>query len=401
MALPGHIMKHRKWLSMMMILKITPNSATSECVTVDNRICIFPFNYQNQTYAGCTGEGAPDGMLWCSTKVNSEGDHMAGQGEWGHCAADCPSAWQRTNPDCRELEVSDQVDNLSSGLYSVHQNQSHEGRALYINQAKNLVIFWVKRDAGWSLGNQSGLSTGESFYTSGPEVEGEPWQGAWRESKLKIFCSQDLPFIRSVPRTAQEDKKCLTTESCLTRENCPAVEKLYQQLDGKRKEDAVKRLRANVCNLRMKAFCCKTEDSSICQADESCKEVSECPEVKEIVGQIKSGNLPFRESITIYENLKARLCDKQKEKFCCKENTAGTMIPNNYETSSPRTNLTANVYAGTFLPLASDRMCANANQTASLIINGKNSKPGQYPFMALLGRKVRKRRHNGRIRRFT
>ena len=80
MALPGHIMKHRTWLSMMMILMITPNSVTSECVTVDNRICIFPFNYQNQTYAGCTGEGAPDGMLWCSTKVNSEGDHMAGVG---------------------------------------------------------------------------------------------------------------------------------------------------------------------------------------------------------------------------------------------------------------------------------------------------------------------------------
>ena len=130
MALPGHIMKHRTWLSMMMILKITPNSVTSECVTVDNRTCIFPFNYQNQTYAGCTGEGVPDGILWCSTKVNSEGDHIAGQGEWGHCAADCPSAWQRTNPDCRELEVSDQVDNLSSGLYSFDKNQSHEGRAL-------------------------------------------------------------------------------------------------------------------------------------------------------------------------------------------------------------------------------------------------------------------------------
>ena len=63
----------------------------AECVTVDNKICIFPFNYQNQTYDGCTGEGEPDGRPWCSTKVTSEGDHIGDQGEWGHCAADSPS----------------------------------------------------------------------------------------------------------------------------------------------------------------------------------------------------------------------------------------------------------------------------------------------------------------------
>jgi hypothetical protein len=108
------------------------------------------------------------------------------------------------------------------------------------------------------------------------------------------------------------------------------------------------------------------------------------------------------EKVLQYMRLCDRLCDKQKEKFCCKENTAGKTITNIYETSRPRTNPITNVFDGTFLPLASERMCGlKANQRPSFIINGKDSKPGQYTFMALLGRKVRKRDHIGRIKRVT
>ena len=93
---------------------------------------------------------------------------------------------------------------------------------------------------------------GVLFNSSGPEVKGEPWQGAWKESNLEVFCAEDLPFTRSVPSIPQNSKKCLATESCLSRENCPAVERIFQNMLGKRKGDPdrleiVKKLKNIVC----------------------------------------------------------------------------------------------------------------------------------------------------------
>ena len=71
---------------LMMLLHTAPGiSHAEECRTVSNKSCIFPFRHKNQTYAGCTEEGNEDGRLWCSTRVTSEGEHMVGEGEWGHC----------------------------------------------------------------------------------------------------------------------------------------------------------------------------------------------------------------------------------------------------------------------------------------------------------------------------
>jgi len=47
--------------------------------------CVFPFRYGGKTYTGCTKAG--HNALWCSTKTDSNGNHISGN--WGNCNSDC------------------------------------------------------------------------------------------------------------------------------------------------------------------------------------------------------------------------------------------------------------------------------------------------------------------------
>ena len=51
-----------------------------------NHRCIFPFVLNNVTYNNCAldTEG-----FWCSTKVDSNGNHIGKQGNWGICGQKC------------------------------------------------------------------------------------------------------------------------------------------------------------------------------------------------------------------------------------------------------------------------------------------------------------------------
>lgn len=374
------------YLSMIVMLHTT--SQAKECKTVANNACVFPFRHEDQTYAGCTDQSDTDGRLWCSTEVTSGGEHVVGQ--WGHCAEDCPTASERREASCGVLEVKDQDADTASGIYLVDQGNYHQGRSVFVNKEKDLFIFWLNEISGWGLGHELVISSGESLYSSGPDVEGEPWLGVWKESKLKIFCAEDFLFTRSALSMSilQVDKTCLSSESCQTRENCPALENLYQKLAGRSRNDpirveAIKELKSRVCNKKERGFCCeaKDEDEGICTDQSSCKKTEDCPEVVEKINLIKSRTLPISDSIKIYEDLKSRKCNSKTALFCCQDiqqTTELTIIPDNTE-------------VGTFLPSSSKRNCGlEASQTTHFVINGNDTKPGQFPFMVMLGRKVRK-----------
>jgi hypothetical protein len=55
----------------------------------DPKPCIFPFKYSGQTLTECTTLKDPEDNPWCSTKVDSKGDHVTSGGFWGHCGQDC------------------------------------------------------------------------------------------------------------------------------------------------------------------------------------------------------------------------------------------------------------------------------------------------------------------------
>ena len=67
-----------------------------ECITIGgpsrNATCIFPFEFNGIIYHDCAQDS--DGY-WCSTKVDSTGTHITGQGNWGICGPNCFNGWYR------------------------------------------------------------------------------------------------------------------------------------------------------------------------------------------------------------------------------------------------------------------------------------------------------------------
>jgi len=65
-----------------------PPTRDAVCKTTDgdrDTPCVFPFKFKGTTYSICTKSKDPDNEAWCSTKVDTDGNHVTGKGKWGHC----------------------------------------------------------------------------------------------------------------------------------------------------------------------------------------------------------------------------------------------------------------------------------------------------------------------------
>jgi len=78
--------------------------------------CVLPFIYKGVRQESCTLEDADDGKAWCSTLVDTEGVHVGGKGQWGHCSADCFKQ-KVPEPSNDNLEIQGNIRN--SGLDKV------------------------------------------------------------------------------------------------------------------------------------------------------------------------------------------------------------------------------------------------------------------------------------------
>merc|ERR1711970_1069364 len=74
----------------------TTSAPASTCTTVSGpdtgSQCVFPFTFSGSTYQSCadwTYGGENTGSKWCSTKVDSQGVHVNGEGNYGFCGASC------------------------------------------------------------------------------------------------------------------------------------------------------------------------------------------------------------------------------------------------------------------------------------------------------------------------
>ena len=54
-----------------------------------NQPCVFPFKWSGKTYTSCPVDPDDSDETWCSTKTDSEGNHITGQGLWGQCGPKC------------------------------------------------------------------------------------------------------------------------------------------------------------------------------------------------------------------------------------------------------------------------------------------------------------------------
>ena len=78
---------------LLLVVVVVP-AQCDQCVTVEGlpngqvgAHCVFPFIHKNVTYVGCKKLVKKPGEGWCSTKVDSDGQHI--KGNWGQCGRDC------------------------------------------------------------------------------------------------------------------------------------------------------------------------------------------------------------------------------------------------------------------------------------------------------------------------
>jgi len=63
-------------------------SVVTECKTVTDNTCVFPFKFKGKTYNKCTKDESVNGMPWCATRVDRSGNVL--NGKWEDCEEGCP-----------------------------------------------------------------------------------------------------------------------------------------------------------------------------------------------------------------------------------------------------------------------------------------------------------------------
>ena len=59
-----------------------------ELKTSTKQACIFPFEFNQTLFSGCTTGFEPQNKSWCATKIDEKG--LAVEGYKGHCNETCP-----------------------------------------------------------------------------------------------------------------------------------------------------------------------------------------------------------------------------------------------------------------------------------------------------------------------
>ena len=83
-----NVMDQLEWIRSNIIEDAS--SGGNECHADNGKPCVFPFSFRNKQFRGCTSEFEDTGVAWCSTRTLN-GEHVAGQGEWGYCNSECPT----------------------------------------------------------------------------------------------------------------------------------------------------------------------------------------------------------------------------------------------------------------------------------------------------------------------
>ena len=60
----------------------------TDCKTISNKKCIFPFKFKGTEYIECTTVESENNQPWCASEVDRNGNVV--NGKWEDCNYDCP-----------------------------------------------------------------------------------------------------------------------------------------------------------------------------------------------------------------------------------------------------------------------------------------------------------------------
>ena len=125
-----------------------------------------------------------------------------------------------------------------------------------------------------------------------------------------------------------------------------------------------------------------TECQSSCGLDEECLEASRCQFYtveREKLNKLKKNTAEWTRQLT---KLKSLVCNARERKVCCAKNPSSATESGTRSPTNPRSPRDAPSYR----PSLAREECGELNSHAGFILGGNDTRLGEYPFLALLGK---------------
>eukprot|EP00092_Neocalanus_flemingeri_P075460 GFUD01093474.1.p1 GENE.GFUD01093474.1~~GFUD01093474.1.p1 ORF type:complete len:480 (-),score=113.09 GFUD01093474.1:19-1458(-) len=202
-----------------------------------------------------------------------------------------------------------------------------------------------------------------------------------------------LLALYSVFASVEEtDKDCGAYETCLKQENCPSFLEKSNQFKrlsrGLQKSKLRTELREAVCNKKKKAVCCPSseETDKNCGSGETCLKKEDCPSFLEIYNQysnLRKGS----EKSNLETELREAVCNKREKAVCCPRQTK-VRFQTATTTTTRQSDMSNSESSEKFLSRLGS--CGVSTTPASSVVGGEDTRPGDFPFAALVGYEVEK-----------
>ena len=201
------------------------------CYT-DTAACVFPFLYGGRQYSSCTTVGG-DGTAWCSTQVDSHGQHVEGSTMAcpAHCAvSDCPVGFTRHLTTCTQESPSTREDSHHTIDQAEARCTSQGARLLQPRSTRSILarktrlpIFYdnsvptvAKTIHGWAVSSGLGQETAIGLVVRSPDSR---WSLGYRDGSE--VPSGLVTWLPGYPST-HPDNTCITLQEGdkITNNNC-------------------------------------------------------------------------------------------------------------------------------------------------------------------------------------
>jgi len=163
----------------------------------------------------------------------------------------------------------------------------------------------------------------------------------------------------------EKDGFCNNNEMCKNQNDCPTFLEQRKQMSKLVKgssewKRSLQKLKRSVCNKSERGVCC-----SKCVGGEPCVTEDQCPHAQDLRRRHRTGDKDAKKEFI------SLLCNRKEKTFCC---------PNQVSTSKKNDNNQKN--SPTWLP--GEGECGRPGRPG-FIVGGEATRPGEFPFTALLG----------------
>jgi len=215
-----------------------------------------------------------------------------------------------------------------------------------------------------------------------------------QSTRMKLLIFFTFIGVRMINTLDSEEQTCSPSHECLNIEKCPYWSKVQKKIRGlingsSEKTRLVNKIRSSVCNKKAKGVCCPPWELvepkyRQCVSSEVCTTRESCPHWERKYKKLNSLPRNSNEYTKILKDMKSAVCNRKQRGLCCPNDFENINDSPLYLPVSGAENIND---SPNYLPVAEAGECGLSGNAAN-VFGGTSTKPGEYPFAALLGRTV-------------